>query len=88
MIETANATMIHGAGNHEILTAPNCTPPGEVSSNPAVLVYDRKAEGYVRMDRTDLLNPADQPGELRASAAAWRGRIYILSSKSLEIYGD
>lgn len=86
--DTATATMVHGAGTFEILTAPRAAQTGEVSENPAVVVYDRKAEGYVRMDRTDLALPADAPGETRPSALYWRGRLYVTSLKALEVYGD
>jgi hypothetical protein len=86
--DTSSAAMIHGAGTFEILAAPRATQTGEVSENPAVVVYDRAAEGYVRMDRTDLVLPADAPGESRPSAVFHRGRIYVTSLKALEIYGD
>ncbi len=86
--DTSSASMIHGAGSFEILTAPRATQAGEVSENPAVMVYDRSAEGYVRMDRTDLVLPADAPGESRPSAIFYRGRIYVTSLKALEIYGN
>jgi len=80
--------MIHGAGNFEILAAPQAAQPGEVAVYPTVVVYDRQAEGYVRMDRTDLVQPADGPGEQRPPAASWRGRIYLMAQKAVEIYGD
>jgi len=86
--EMAGVTMIHGAGNFEILAAPQAAQPGEVAVYPTVVVYDRQAEGYVRMDRTDLVQPADGPGEQRPPAASWRGRIYLMAQKAVEIYGD
>jgi outer membrane protein assembly factor BamB len=86
--DMTGAVMIHGAGNFEVLAAPRASQPGEVSENPAVVVYDRQAEGIVRIDRADLVQPGEAPGEQRPPAAVWRGRIYILSQKSLEIYGD
>ncbi|HLY08536.1 MAG TPA: PQQ-binding-like beta-propeller repeat protein [Planctomycetota bacterium] len=86
--DMTGATMIHGAGMFEVLAAPRASQAGEVAENPAVIVYDRQAEGTVRMDRTDLVQPGETPGEPRPPAVAWRGRIYILSQKALEIYGD
>ena len=55
--------------------------------NP-VIVYDRQSEGYVRLDRSDLVQSSDTPGESGLPAVFWRGRLYILSAKALEIYGD
>lgn len=86
--DMSGVSMIHGAGNFEILAAPRAMQPGEVSEGPAVVIYDRKAEGYVRMDRTDLVLPSDSPGEQRSPVASWRGRIYLMSQKAVEIYGD
>ena len=39
--------------------------PGESSEKPAVVVYDRRAEGYVRLDRSDLVLSSDAPGEVK-----------------------
>jgi outer membrane protein assembly factor BamB/tetratricopeptide (TPR) repeat protein len=86
--DTTLATMTHDAGNFEILSSPRASLPGESGEKPIVIVYDRQAEGYVRLDRTDLVLPSDTPGELATPALAWRGRIYLMSPKSLEIYGD
>jgi outer membrane protein assembly factor BamB/tetratricopeptide (TPR) repeat protein len=86
--DMTGATMIHGAGNFEVFAAARATQPGEVAENPAVLVYDRQAEGTVRMDRTDLVQPGEAPGEQRPPAVVWRGRLYLLAQKALEIYGN
>ena len=88
MNDMTGATMIHGAGNFEVFAAARATQPGEVAENPAVIVYDRQAEGAVRIDRTDLVQPGEAPGEQRPPAVVWRGRLYLLAQKSLEIYGD
>jgi len=88
MNDTAAASMIHGAGVFEILSAPRASQAGEVSENPAVMIYDRSAEGYVRMDRSDLALPSDAPGENRPPAVFCRGRIYVTALKALEIYGN
>jgi hypothetical protein len=86
--DMTGVTMIHGAGNFEIFAAPRATQAGEVAENPAAVVYDRQAEGAVRMDRWDLVHPGEATGEQRPPAVAWRGRIYLLSQKALEIYGN
>ena len=88
MTDTTLATMSHDVGGFELLTTPRATPQGESGEKPAVVVYDRQAEGYVRMDRTDLVLPSDTPGDMGSPAVAWRGRLYILSTKALEIFGD
>jgi len=88
MNDTTVATMIHDAGGFEILATPRATPAGESGEKPAMVVYDRQAEGYVRFDRSDLVLPSDSPGELGLPAVAWRGRLYVMSSKALEIFGD
>jgi hypothetical protein len=89
MADPTTATMIHDAGNFEILTAPRASQTGEAGEKPAVVVYDRQAEGYVRLDRAgDLVLPSDAPGEASSPAVTWRGRLYVLSTKALEIYGD
>jgi len=88
MNDTTLATMTHDAGNFEILTTPRATQTGESGEKPMVVVYDRQAEGYVRLDRTDLVLPTDGPGDQGVPAVAWRGRIYLMSAKALEIYGD
>jgi hypothetical protein len=88
MTDTMLATMTHDAGNFELLATPRASQTGDSGEKPMAVVYDRQAEGYVRMDRADLVLPSDTPGELGLPALAWRGRIYILSSKALEIYGD
>jgi hypothetical protein len=86
--DTLLATMTHDAGNFEVLATPRGSQSGEPGEKPMVVVYDRQAEGYVRMDRSDLVLPSDTPGELGAPAVAWRGRIYVMSTKALEIFGD
>jgi hypothetical protein len=88
MNDTKLAMMAHDAGSFEVLTTPKAQVPGESSERPAVIVYDRQAEGYVRLDRADLVLPSDIPGELSSSAVAWRGRLYVMSTRALEIFGD
>jgi outer membrane protein assembly factor BamB/tetratricopeptide (TPR) repeat protein len=88
MNDTSFATMLHDAGGFEVLAAARASQPGESGEGPAVLVYDRQAEGYVRLDRSDLLQPVDPSGEWRASAIAWRGRLYLTSQRALEIFGN
>jgi hypothetical protein len=88
MNDTTLATMTHDAGAFEILSSPRASQAGESGEKPIAIVYDRQAEGYVRLDRNDLVLPSDTPGELGSPALAWRGRIYLMSAKALEIYGD
>ncbi|MBI3857422.1 MAG: PQQ-binding-like beta-propeller repeat protein [Planctomycetes bacterium] len=88
MNDTTTATMIHNAGSFEVLATPQATPTGESGEKPAVVVYDRQADGYVRLDRADLVRPSDTPGEFSPPALAWRGRLYVMSTKALEIFGD
>jgi len=88
MNDTSLATMTHDAGNFEVLTTPRGSQAGEPGEKPMMIVYDRQAEGYVRIDRTDLVLPSDTPGELGLPAVAWRGRLYVMSTRALEIYAD
>lgn len=86
--DTSVPVMTHDAGNFEVVSAARAAVPGETGEKPAVVVYDRQAEGYVRLDRTDLVIPTDAPGDSVVPAVSWRGRLFILSGKALEIYGD
>jgi hypothetical protein len=86
--DSSAVSMTHDAGQFEVLVATRATPAGEAGEKPAVIVYDRKSEGYVRLDRSDLVAPADSPAEPGLPAVFWRGRLYVLSAKALEIYGD
>jgi hypothetical protein len=88
MNDTTLATMMHDAGNFEVLAAPKASQTGEMGEKPAVVVYDRQAEGYVRLDRTDLVLSSEAPGEISVPAVTWRGRLYVMSTRALEIFGD
>jgi outer membrane protein assembly factor BamB/tetratricopeptide (TPR) repeat protein len=86
--DPALAALTPDAGAYLVLAAPKSYVTGDSAEKPSVVVYDRTAEGYVRLDRSDLLLPSDLPGEIRPPAVVWRGRLYVMSTKALEILGD
>lgn len=68
-----------------VLAAAQAWPPGQKTPSSLAVVYDREAEGYIRGVHADLRSV--MPGGGSACPVAWwRGRLYVSSGKSLQVW--
>jgi outer membrane protein assembly factor BamB/tetratricopeptide (TPR) repeat protein len=73
------------ASRYLIFAAAQAWPPGQRTPSTLAVVYDRGAEGYIRGTHSDLRS--EDPGGGRCPVAWWRGRLFVSTGKSLQVWG-
>jgi hypothetical protein len=84
LCQTSMAAFTPDGGNYALLTALRASLPGNTGETVVAVVYDKGAEGYVRLRHSELYAPLDgQP-----PAKVWRGRLYLMARQGMLIFSD
>jgi hypothetical protein len=84
--DPVSSQFLPDSGAYAVLSSPRGSFPDDAGEAAAcIVVYDKTAEGTVVITRQETGN-FDLGG--RPFASLWRGRLYLLTSKALEVYGN